>query len=212
MLSIKPIWAIVLRHLRLWRRDINILLFILYWPLLDIITWGYLGTWIGQFVQFQNYETIALLGILLWQVVGRGCNIICSALCEELWSNSLINLFSTPLKTSTGQAENSAIDMLSRRLGTGEFKGQNADLKSHYFKKVQDFFAKTGRNLLGMESVDDAHMLGYGKNAENFGSSVLKLFATWTSASKSDLNSDNASTRKSDFSSMSDSLISSLFS
>jgi len=89
--------------------------------------------------------------------------------------NNFILGFATPLKTSTGQAENSAIDMLSRRLGTGEFKGQNADLKSHYFKKVQDFFAKTGRNILGMESLDDAHMLGYGKDAESFGEGAERI-------------------------------------
>jgi ABC-type multidrug transport system permease subunit len=39
----------------------------------------------------------ALLGILLWQVVGRGCNIMLLAFNEELWSNNIVNLFSLPL-------------------------------------------------------------------------------------------------------------------
>ncbi len=101
MLSFSPIWAIVLRHVRLWRRDINILLASFYWPILDILIWGFLGSWIQQsgVAQFQNYEATALLGILLWQVVGRGANIIAFTFCEELWSNNIVNLFSLPLRT-----------------------------------------------------------------------------------------------------------------
>src|SRR6266498_3746127 len=73
MISFTPIWAIVLRHIRLWKRDINFLLGGFYWPVLDIIIWGFLGAWIqqSQTAQFHNYEVAALLGILLWQVIGR---------------------------------------------------------------------------------------------------------------------------------------------
>lgn len=35
----------------------------------------------------------------MWQIIGRGCNIIAISLCEELWSRNLVNLFSLPLKT-----------------------------------------------------------------------------------------------------------------
>lgn len=82
--------------------------------------------------------------------------------------NNLILGASTPLKTSIGQATNSALDMLSRRLGTGEFTGANPELKGEVYKEVQKTFKDTGRNGLGMESLDDAHMLGFGKKAEDF--------------------------------------------
>lgn len=102
MISFAPIWAIVVRHVRVWRRDPNVLLFGFYWPVLDVLIWGFLGSWIqkSQMVQFHNYEAVALLGILLWQVVGRGCNIMGMALTEELWSNNVVNLFSLPLRTA----------------------------------------------------------------------------------------------------------------
>lgn len=102
MISFSSIWAIVLRHLYLLRRDLNILLSAFYWPTLDILIWGFLGAWIQQSnsAQFHNYEAAALLGILLWQVVGRGCNVMSALLCEELWSNNVVNLFSLPLRTA----------------------------------------------------------------------------------------------------------------
>lgn len=100
MISLSPLWAVVLRHTRMWRRDPNLLLGGLYWPILDILVWGFLGAWIAQSSgnQFHNYEEVALLGVLLWQVVGRGCNIICGTLNEELWSHNVVTLFSFPLR------------------------------------------------------------------------------------------------------------------
>jgi ABC-2 type transport system permease protein len=101
-ISWSSIWALVLRHARLYRRDANLLLAIFYWPLLDIIIWGFLGSWIAQVQagQLQNYTTVALLGVLLWQVIGRGCNILCFVFNEELWAQNVVNLFSLPLRLS----------------------------------------------------------------------------------------------------------------
>lgn len=100
MISLPSVWAIVIRHVRMWKRDLNLLLFGLYWPVLDVIIWGYLGLWIQQshITSFHSYETVILLGVLLWQVVSRGCNTMCMIFCEELWSNNVVNLFSLPLK------------------------------------------------------------------------------------------------------------------
>lgn len=101
MLSFSPIWAVTLRQAYLWRHDINHLLMSLYWPILDTLIWGFLGAWISKSgpTGFQNYETAALLGILLWQVVGRGAQVFGFAFCEELWQHNIVNMFSLPLRT-----------------------------------------------------------------------------------------------------------------
>ena len=108
MISLQSIGGVALRYLRLARRDINFLLAVLYWPLLDILVWGFLGSWIGQThsAQFHNYETAALLGILLWQVTGRGANHLNTAFNEELWTHNVVNLFSLPLRISEWVAGN----------------------------------------------------------------------------------------------------------
>jgi ABC-2 type transport system permease protein len=100
MITFSPIWAITIRHLRLYKHDLNLFLMILFWPLLDVVTWGFLGAWIQEsgVSHFQNYTAIALLGVLLWQIVGRGANGIALAFNEELWQNNILNLFSLPLR------------------------------------------------------------------------------------------------------------------
>lgn len=104
MIAFSSIWAIVLRHTRLVRQDLNALLGGLYWPVLDVLTWGFLGAWIQKTAHFQNYEAVALLGLLLWQVVGRGGNFLAVTLCEELWSHNIVNLFSLPLRITEWMA------------------------------------------------------------------------------------------------------------
>jgi ABC-2 type transport system permease protein len=73
----------------------------LYWPLQDVVFWGFLGSWIEQSNNLfgaNNYKFVALLALLLWQQIGRGSNIMIGVFSEELWSNNIVNLFSLPLK------------------------------------------------------------------------------------------------------------------
>lgn len=101
MISLAPIWGVTTRLIYVLKRDLNFMLGALYWPLLDILIWGFLGTWVAKSqttAAFQHYETVALLGILLWQLIGRGCNIMIVSFAEELWSNNIVNMFSLPFK------------------------------------------------------------------------------------------------------------------
>lgn len=93
-----PIWAVALRHIRLWKHDPNSLLFILYWPILDVVTWGFLGKWVATTTTNDTYTTTALLGVILWQFIGRGANTILSTFNEELWTHNITTLFSLPLR------------------------------------------------------------------------------------------------------------------
>lgn len=99
MVNISSMWAIALRHLRVLQGDPNYLLMYFYWPLLDILLFGFLGSWIqqSQTSGFEHYEIIALLGVVLWGVVGRGCNYMMFGFSEELMTYNLINLCSLPL-------------------------------------------------------------------------------------------------------------------
>lgn len=106
MISCASVYAIIVRYIKVWKRDLNLLLAMFYWPLLDILIWGYLGAWIqkSQAAGLYQYEVVALLGILLWQIIGRGCCIMIFAFTEELWSHNIVNLFSLPLRVSEWMA------------------------------------------------------------------------------------------------------------
>jgi len=92
-----PISGIVLRHIRLIRNYMNRLLFVFYWPFLDILLWGFLGKWVQNIQGNSNMEMVFLMSILLWTVFARIGMEIFTSLLEELWSYNIINIFASPI-------------------------------------------------------------------------------------------------------------------
>jgi ABC-2 type transport system permease protein len=93
------IQAVMLRHLLLSFRVFGNVINLFYWPLLNIILWGFNSIW-NQSVQQQPFQlTLALLTTLtLWQVLFRINMEICINLFDEIQSHDFSSLFSTPLK------------------------------------------------------------------------------------------------------------------
>lgn len=81
--------------------------------------------------------------------------------------NNLLLNPSTPLKTTLGQVINSAMDMVTRRLGSLSLGGANADLVSQANKEAWETFRKTGDNTASMQSVSDMGKLGEKHNFDN---------------------------------------------
>lgn len=100
MISYRLAYAIFLRYVYRWFRDFDTAVVIISWPLRDILIWSFLDSWIEKAGSLEHYEEIAFLGILLWQVIGRGYNIIGWLCSEDLFSYNVLNLFSLPLKMS----------------------------------------------------------------------------------------------------------------
>jgi len=73
-----------------------------YWPLVDIILWGLTSIWVQNQSanQVSNLPLILMTGLIFWQVAWRGSIDISFNLLQEFWNRNMVNLFSTPLKTS----------------------------------------------------------------------------------------------------------------
>jgi ABC-2 type transport system permease protein len=97
-MELTRVGAITLRHARLWFRDKNLFMTTLYWPLFDIVIWGFLGIWMQR--TMGNFGTVLLLNIVLWQLFCRSSVGIFWTFVEEIMSNNLSNLFSLPLRLS----------------------------------------------------------------------------------------------------------------
>lgn len=97
MMNIRRIWGVVLRHLHMVT-EVNRLISFIYWPVLDIIMWGFTSLWIQGSEVYSREMTLSLLtGLVLWQLVGRASFEASLNLIEEMWSFNMLNLFSSPL-------------------------------------------------------------------------------------------------------------------
>ena len=100
-LDIAPhrIYAMILRYWYLLLSSWPRLLELLYWPALQIITWGFLQTYIAQNAGFFARAGGTLIGaVILWDILFRGQLGFSISFLEEMWARNLGNLLMSPLK------------------------------------------------------------------------------------------------------------------
>lgn len=90
--------AMVMRHLYMFPRTLERWSESIYWPVLDIVLWGLTTRWVeSSRADVPDLALVVLTAVVFWQVVWRANYEISVNLLEEIWSQNLINLFSTPL-------------------------------------------------------------------------------------------------------------------
>jgi len=95
-MNIKRVAALVRRTFLLTFRGPDPLTDFFYWPLFDILIWGFAGSWMAKSTDNPQYAVIILTSLVLWQAVYRANLDIAYNFLSELWSRNLINLFVTP--------------------------------------------------------------------------------------------------------------------
>src|SRR5690348_5392603 len=99
-LDIEPhrIAAMILRYWYLLLSSWPRLLELLYWPALQIITWGFLQTYISQNAGFFAQAGGVLIGaVILWDILFRGQLGFSISFLEEMCARNLGNLMMSPL-------------------------------------------------------------------------------------------------------------------
>lgn len=94
------VWTVVLRYFYANRRTVSTFFDYFYWPLIDILLFGYIGTSLATQCSTNNLVLNLLTGMVLWQIMFRTNLEISKNLMQELWDENLINFFATPLQTS----------------------------------------------------------------------------------------------------------------
>ncbi len=90
------IWAVVWRHLVQLPQDVNQWTSMLFWPILDIALFGFVGLWLHEGTAQAGFHAL-LAGVTLWQFLTRINFDISLSLLEEAWAHNTINLFASPL-------------------------------------------------------------------------------------------------------------------
>jgi ABC-2 type transport system permease protein len=98
-ISLNRIGAMILRYWYLLRSSWPRLLELMYWPVLQVITWGFLQTYIAQNANFFLRAGGTLIGaVILWDILFRGQLGFSISFLEEMWARNLGNLMMSPLK------------------------------------------------------------------------------------------------------------------
>jgi ABC-2 type transport system permease protein len=92
------IGAMILRYWYLLLSSWPRLLELMYWPTLQIITWGFLQTYITANAGFFARAGGTLIGaVILWDILFRGQLGFSISFLEEMWARNIGNLMMSPL-------------------------------------------------------------------------------------------------------------------
>ena len=98
--SVERISGLLLRQLYLYRRSMIRSLEVVYWPVLDLLVWGFLSVYVAR-LRGGGAAAIAFLvgGMILWDIFFRVQQAISVSFLEDIWTRNLVNVFVTPIST-----------------------------------------------------------------------------------------------------------------
>jgi len=97
--SPRRVGAMMLRYWYLLRSSWPRLVELVYWPTVQMITWGFLQYYIMQNAGFFARAGGTFIGaVLLWDILFRGQLGFSISFLEEMWARNLANLMMSPLR------------------------------------------------------------------------------------------------------------------
>jgi len=98
--SARRIWGLMYRHLALYRRSWPRLVDLAYWPIMQMIIWGFTSHFFANRLGSAPAVTVGMLlgGVLLWETALRSHLGFAVTFMEEVWSRNLGHVFISPLR------------------------------------------------------------------------------------------------------------------
>jgi ABC-2 type transport system permease protein len=117
----RRVWGLMYRHLALYRRSWPRVLELMYWPVLQMLVWGFVTAWLAGAKNNTASVTAGVLlgGVLLWEVTLRSQMGFAISFLEEIWSRNLGHIFVAPLRPYELVAGLVAMSILRTAIGVG---------------------------------------------------------------------------------------------
>ena len=97
--SLRRIGALVRRYMYLLRSSGIRLIELIYWPFLQMLTWGFLQKYLaGTTSPLVQAAGVLIGGVLLWDILFRSKIGFSTTFIEEVWARNLGNLLTSPLR------------------------------------------------------------------------------------------------------------------
>jgi ABC-2 type transport system permease protein len=113
-MTFSTIHALVLRNLYLYSRTPVRLVELVFWPLVDLLVWGYLTVFLQKHTgdSFPYQITFLIGAVILWDILFRAQQGVALYFLEDVWSRNLLNVFSAPVTNADYLASTYVIGFL----------------------------------------------------------------------------------------------------
>lgn len=98
--SMRRINAMFLRYLYLHKRSLPRTFEIFFWPVMDLLVWGFVTLYIQNLTQGELSRIIVFLinAMIFWDVLYRSQQGVSLSFTEDIWTQNIVNLLVSPLK------------------------------------------------------------------------------------------------------------------
>ncbi|MDR0532470.1 MAG: ABC transporter permease [Verrucomicrobiales bacterium] len=95
----RVILGLVLRYIYIIRRSVPRIIEMLFWPMLDLLVWGFLTIYLQKINQDIPAAVTFLLGAMIfWDVLFRSQQGMTVSFLEDVWTKNIINVFVAPVR------------------------------------------------------------------------------------------------------------------
>jgi ABC-2 type transport system permease protein len=168
----KRILAMLERYVILHFRSPVKMFDLFFWPVMELIVWGFITIYLQRFVTDQPGRMVALFltALIFWDVLFRSQQAVSLAFMEELWTRNVINLFISPLKLWEWVAAASLYGIVKTGIITAILLGLSVAFYSYAPSTVGIYFIPFIFNLLlfggAMGLLTTGLLLRWGHQAE----------------------------------------------
>lgn len=122
--SIHRVLAYSTRHLYLYKRSLPRLMEVFYWPVVDLLVWGFISVYLSKYQgALPDFVAFFIGALILWDILFRCQQGISVSFLEDMWSRNLLNLFVSPLKPSEYVVTLLLMSLLKLTLASGVMIG-----------------------------------------------------------------------------------------
>ena len=111
-MNLRVVGALILRYLFLYTRNWVRLAEVVFWPMMELVTWGYVTAHFEKAANATSSAPFAWLlgGVIFWDVMFRSQQGVAMSFLEDVWSRNLLNVFVAPVRP---------VEYLSAAFGVG---------------------------------------------------------------------------------------------
>ena len=100
-MNLGHIRALVLRYTFLYTRSVPRVAEMFFWPVMDLLVWGFLTVYLQQLGhQVPAMITFLLGSMIFWDILYRAQQAVTISFLEDIWARNLLNIFVSPIRVS----------------------------------------------------------------------------------------------------------------
>ena len=101
-MNLRRVSALLLRYLLLYRQSWTRIMEIFFWPVMDLLVWGFLTAYLLRVGAGRVPALITFLigSMILWDLLYRAQQSVTISFLEDVWARNLLNIFVAPVTVS----------------------------------------------------------------------------------------------------------------